>query len=209
MPMPTEERVSQLVAELVARRGFDLEGVAIAAAGNGEPAPVRVKVTVDSDGPADLDAIAALSRDLSELLDAAGDFGESAYLLEVTTPGVERPLTTERHWRRAQGRKVRVKLADGAERIEGKARFDARVGKLADDAAIALVIGGKVKPHRVHVPLADIAEAVVQVEFNAPGAAELELAGGIAPGRPVPGEEPADLAAPGQHSDTPTEGVAE
>ncbi|MFG2446760.1 ribosome maturation factor RimP [Nocardia fluminea] len=209
MPMPTEERVSQLVAELVARRGFDLEGVAIAAAGNGEPAPVRVKVTVDSDGPADLDAIAALSRDLSELLDAAGDFGESAYLLEVTTPGVERPLTTERHWRRAQGRKVRVKLADGVERIEGKARFDARVGKLADDATIALVIGGKVKPHRVHVPLADIAEAVVQVEFNAPGAAELELAGGIAPGRPVPGEEPADLAAPGQHSDTPTEGVAE
>jgi ribosome maturation factor RimP len=210
MPMPTEERVSQLVAELVARRGFDLEGVAIAAAGNGELAPVRVKVTVDSDGPADLDAIAALSRDMSELLDAAGDFGEAAYLLEVTTPGVERPLTTERHWRRAQGRKVRVKLADGAERFEGKARFDARVGRLDDDAtSIALVIGGKVKPHRVHVPLTDIAEAVVQVEFNAPGAAELELAGGIAPGRPVPGEEPADLAAPGQHSDTPTEGVAE
>ncbi|MFE1595713.1 ribosome maturation factor RimP [Nocardia sp. NPDC058705] len=210
MPMPTEERVSQLVAELVARRGFDLEGVAIVAAGNGELAPVRVKVTVDSDGPADLDAIAALSRDMSELLDAAGDFGESAYLLEVTTPGVDRPLRTERHWRRAQGRKVRVKLADGAERIEGKARFDARVGQFADDATtIALVLGGKIKPHRVHVPLTDIAEAVVQVEFNAPGAAELELAGGIAPGRPVPGEEPADLAAPGQHSDTPTEGLAE
>ncbi|MFD4457548.1 ribosome maturation factor RimP [Nocardia sp. NPDC058480] len=209
MPMPTEERVSQLVAELVARRGFDLEGVAIVAAGNGELAPVRVKVTVDSDGPANLDAIAAISREMSELLDAAGDFGESAYLLEVTTPGVERPLSTERHWRRAQGRKVRVKLADGAERIEGKARFDARVGPLADDATIALVIGGKAKPHRVHVRLADIAEAVVQVEFNAPGAAELELAGGIAPGRPVPGEEPADLAAPGQHLDTPTEGVAE
>ncbi|MFC9871498.1 ribosome maturation factor RimP [Nocardia salmonicida] len=214
MPMPTEERVSQLVAELVARRGFDLEGVAIVAAGNGELAPVRVKVTVDSDGPANLDAIAAISREMSELLDAAGDFGDSAYLLEVTTPGVERPLTTDRHWRRAQGRKVRVKLADGVERIEGKARFDARVGQLTDDAAtgsatIALVIGGKTKPHRVHVPVADIAEAVVQVEFNAPGAAELELAGGIAPGRPVPGEEPADLAAPGQHLDTPTEGVAE
>ncbi|MFC6012719.1 ribosome maturation factor RimP [Nocardia lasii] len=209
MPMPTEERVSQLVAELVARQGFDLEGVAIGAAGNGELAPVRVKVTVDSDGPADLDAIAALSRDMSELLDAAGDFGDSAYLLEVTTPGVERPLTTERHWRRAQGRKVRVTLADGAERVEGKARFDARVGRLGDDATLALVLGGKNKPHRIHVPLADIASAVVQVEFNAPGAAELELAGGIAPGRPVPGAEPADLAAPGQHSDTPTEGVAE
>ncbi|WP_181696885.1 ribosome maturation factor RimP [Nocardia sp. GTS18] len=209
MPMPTEERVSQLVAELVARRGFDLEGVAIAAAGKDELAPVRVKVTVDSDGPADLDAIAELSREMSESLDAAGDFGESAYLLEVTTPGVDRPLTTDRHWRRAQGRKVKIALVVGAEPVEGKKTFEARVGQLADDGTIALVLGGRNKPHRVHVPLADIASAVVQVEFNAPGAAELELAGGIAAGRPVPGDEPADLAAAGQHSDTPTEGVAE
>ncbi|MFC4374736.1 ribosome maturation factor RimP [Nocardia halotolerans] len=207
MPIPTEERVSQLVAELVARRGFDLEGVVIAAAGNGELAPVRVKVTVDSDGPVDLDAVAELSRELSESLDEAGDFGESPYLLEVTTPGVDRPLSTDRHWRRAQGRKVKLALADGAEAVEGKKRFEARVGQLADDATIALVLGGRNKPHRVHVPLADIASAVVQVEFNAPGAAELELAGGIAAGRPVPGDEPADLA--GNHSDTPTEGVAE
>ncbi|MEU5407954.1 ribosome maturation factor RimP [Nocardia asteroides] len=209
MPMPTEERVSQLVAELVARQGFDLEGVAIAAAGKDELAPVRVKVTVDSDGPADLDAIAELSRAMSELLDDAGDFGESAYLLEVTTPGVERPLTADRHWRRAQGRKVKIALGPDAERIEGKARFEARVGQLAEDGTVALVLGGKNKPHRVHVPLADIASAVVQVEFSAPGAAELELAGGIAAGRPVPGEEPTDLAADGQHSDSPTEGVAE
>ncbi|MFI8973339.1 ribosome maturation factor RimP [Nocardia asteroides] len=209
MPMPTEERVSQLVAELVARRGFDLEGVAIAAAGKDELAPVRVKVTVDSDGPADLDAIAELSRAMSELLDDAGDFGESAYLLEVTTPGVERPLTADRHWRRAQGRKVKIALAPDAERIEGKARFEARVGRLAEDGTVALVLGGKNKPHRLHVPLADIASAVVQVEFSTPGAAELELAGGIAAGRPVPGEEPTDLAADGQHSDSPTEGVAE
>ncbi|APE36015.1 ribosome maturation factor RimP [Nocardia mangyaensis] len=209
MPMPTEERVSQLVAELVARRGFDLEGVAIAAAGKDELAPVRLKVIVDSDGPVDLDAIAELSRETSELLDAAGDFGDSAYLLEVTTPGVDRPLTTDRHWRRAQGRKVKVVLAEAADQVEGKKRFEARAGHLADDGTIALVLGGRSKPHRVHVPLADIASAVVQVEFNAPGAAELELAGGIAAGRPVPGDEPADLAASGLHSDSPTEGVAE
>ncbi|MFE3544914.1 ribosome maturation factor RimP [Nocardia sp. NPDC059177] len=209
MPMPTEERVSQLVAELVARRGFDLEGVAIAAAGKDELAPVRVKVTVDADGPADLDAIAELSREMSELLDAAGDFGESAYLLEVTTPGVDRPLTTDRHWRRAQGRKVKLTLRAGAEPVEGKNRFEARAGQLAGNGTVALVLGGKNKPHRVHVPLADIASAVVQVEFSAPGATELELAGGIAAGRPVPGDEPADLTAAGQHSDTPTEGVVE
>ena len=89
MPKPTEERVSQLVAGLVERRGFDLEGVEISTAGtrlNG-PAGERddqtdgrtlgVQVIVDSDGGSDLDALALLSTELSELLDEAGDFGES------------------------------------------------------------------------------------------------------------------------------------
>ncbi|MFF0544429.1 ribosome maturation factor RimP [Nocardia thailandica] len=188
MPMPTEERVSQLVAGLVADRGFDLEGVAITSAGS----QARLQVVVDTDGPADLDAIAVLSNDLSETLDAAADFGDTPYLLEVTTPGIDRPLTAERHWRRAQGRKVRVQLREGAEPVEGKKEFEARVGALGD-AEIALVLGGKNKPHRVTVPLADIGRAVVQVEFSTPGAAELALAGGIAAGRPTPGEEPADI----------------
>ncbi|MGW5313177.1 ribosome maturation factor RimP [Nocardia thailandica] len=188
MPMPTEERVSQLVAGLVADRGFDLEGVAITSAGS----QARLQVVVDTDGPADLDAIAVLSNDLSETLDAAADFGDTPYLLEVTTPGIDRPLTAERHWRRAQGRKVRVQLREGAEPVEGKKEFEARVGVLGD-AEIALVLGGKNKPHRVTVPLADIGRAVVQVEFSTPGAAELALAGGIAAGRPTPGEEPADI----------------
>lgn len=69
---------------------------------------------------------------------------------------------------------------------ENEHRFDARVGA-STDSEVALVLGGKRKPHRVTVPLADIAEAVVQVEFSAPGAAELELAGGVVPGRPEPG----------------------
>lgn len=182
MPMPTEERVSQLVAELVERRGFDLEGVAIAAAGTES----KVKVVVDSDGSTDLDAVADLSSDISEVLDAAGDFGETPYLLEVTTPGIDRPLTALRHWRRAQGRKVKIVLRDGAEAPEGKPKFEARVG-VSTDTEVALVLGGKHKPHRVTVPLSDIETAVVQVEFSPPGAAELELAGGVAPGRPKPG----------------------
>ncbi|UGT42247.1 ribosome maturation factor RimP [Nocardia yamanashiensis] len=208
MPMPTEERVSQLVAELVERRGFDLEGVAISAAGTEH---AKVKVTVDSDGTASLDAVADLSSDISEALDEAGDFGETPYLLEVTTPGIDRPLTLPRHWLRAQGRKVKIVLRPGAESPEekGKPAFEARVGVLSE-AEVALVLGGKRKPHRVTVPLADIQSAVVQVEFNPPGAAELELAGGVAPGRPqpgaqeVPGAEEVDAA-----SDSPTEGIVE
>jgi ribosome maturation factor RimP len=189
MPMPTEERVSQLVAALVEGRGFDLEGVAVSAAGRDQ---ARVVITVDSEAAADLDAVADLSGIVSEILDEAGDFGETPYLLEVTTPGVERPLTLPRHWRRARGRKVRITMRAGAEAPEGVPKFDARVGE-ATDTEVALVLGGKRNPHRVHVPLADIERAVVQVEFSAPGEAERELAGGVAPGRPAPGAPAQDV----------------
>jgi len=213
MPMPTEERVSQLVAGLVECRGFDLEGVRIATAGGGGQS--RLTVVVDSDGPADLDAVAELSSEISVVLDDAAVFGESPYLLEVTTPGVDRPLTAPRHWRRAQGRKVRVTLRPGAEPPDpgGSSRFEARVGPLAEDT-VALVLGGKKKPHRVHVPLADIERAVVQVEFSPPGARELELAGGVAPGRPQPAQDEglaasAPSASPATPASEPTEGTVE
>ena len=185
MPMPTEERVSQLVAELVESRGFDLEGVAVSGAGKDQ---ARVVVTIDSDATVDLDAVADLSTDVSEILDEAGDFGETPYLLEVTTPGVDRPLTHPRHWRRARGRKVRITLRPDAPVPEDSGKFEARVGETSD-TEVALVLGGRRKPHRVHIPLADIERAVVQVEFSAPGAAEMELAGGVAPGRPAPGAQ--------------------
>ncbi|WP_040749565.1 ribosome maturation factor RimP [Nocardia transvalensis] len=217
MPMPTEERVSQLVAGPVERRGFDLEGVAIAATG-----PARVTVTVDSDEAIGLDTIAELSSEISQALDEVGDFGEAAYQLEVTTPGIDRPLAAPRHWRRARGRKVRVTLRPGAPAPENAGTFDARVGA-ASDSEVALVLGGKRKPHRVTVPLADIQSAVVQVEFSAPGAAEMELAGGVAPGRPEPGaaaeDEPNAARSPGKSGRenqeapesvaAPTEGIVE
>ncbi|WP_067568137.1 ribosome maturation factor RimP [Nocardia acidivorans] len=223
MPMPTEERVSQLVAGLVERRGFDLEGVSISAAGT---AHAKVKVTVDSDEAAPLNAVADLSSEISEILDEAGDFGETPYLLEVTTPGIDRPLTELRHWRRARGRKVKVTLRSGAQSPEEKAkpRFEARVG-VATEEQVALVLGGKRNPHRVTVPLADIEFAVVQVEFSPPGAAELELAGGVPPGRPQPGaqelpetdevdevDEEDEVEAVEDEaavSDSPTEGIVE
>ncbi|MGQ4614800.1 ribosome maturation factor RimP [Nocardia sp. R7R-8] len=221
MPMPTEERVSQLVAGLVERRGFDLEGVEISTAGTRVDAQARVQVTVDRD-TSDLDSLARLSTELSVLLDDAGEFGETAYVLEVTTPGIDRPLTADRHWRRARGRKVRVRLREGAQPPEGSATFEARVGALTGDS-VALVLGGARDPHRVTVPLADIATAVVQVEFSPPGARELELAGGIVPGRPAPGAEgavavddaaelrgtPTALSESVTASDSPTEGIVE
>ncbi|WP_280397565.1 ribosome maturation factor RimP [Nocardia carnea] len=207
MPMPTEERVSRLVAGLVAGRGFDLEGVEVSTAAG----QTRVRVVVDSDDAADLDSIAELSREVSARLDEADDeFGAYRYLLEVTTPGIDRPLTADRHWRRARGRKVAIRLRPGVKPPETglPTAFDARVGALDGDR-IALVVGGKRGPHLVTVALGDIERAVVEVEFSPPGARELELAGGVATGRPPAGADAAELTAHTVAASDSTEGTME
>lgn len=186
MPMPTEDRVSRLVAALIEDRGYDLEGVRVTPAGKRS----TVQVMVDGDAGVDLDAIAELSTAVSEALDEAGDFGESPYTLEVTTPGIDRPLTSERHWRRARGRRVRM-LVDGVEVI-------GRVGEVRD-GEVAVVERGKAGPAVRAVPLSQVSGAVVQVEFRPPDPRELELAGGVQSGRPQPGaaeedDEPTDLS---------------
>ena len=75
-----------------------------------DPPPVRL-VVADGDDGLDLDTIAALSRTASELLDG---LDTPPYVLEVTSPGVDRPLTTPTHFRRARGRRVEIMLTDGA-----------------------------------------------------------------------------------------------
>ncbi|MFI9532635.1 ribosome maturation factor RimP [Nocardia fusca] len=207
MPMPTEERVSRLVAGLVAGRGFDLEGVEVSTAAG----QTRVRVIVDSDRSADLDSIAELSAQVSACLDDADDEFEAArYLLEVTTPGIDRPLTAPRHWRRARGRKAEITLKPGVEPPEPglPTRFTARIGVLDDDR-IALVLGGKPGPRRASVDLADIARAVVEVEFSPPNARELELAGGVAAGRPPAGVDAAEPTGTAVAASDSTEGTME
>lgn len=207
MPMPTEERVSRLVAGLVAGRGFDLEGVEVSTAAG----QARVRVIVDSDETADLDSIAELSSAVSARLDEADEeFGAVRYLLEVTTPGVDRPLTADRHWRRARGRKVRIRLQPGATPPEPglPASFEARAGALDGDR-IALVLGGKRAPRLVTVVLGDIERAVVEVEFAPPSARELELTGGVASGRPPAGADAAEHTATTVDASDSTEGTME
>ncbi|WP_039825807.1 ribosome maturation factor RimP [Nocardia testacea] len=207
MPMPTEERVSRLVAGLVAGRGFDLEGVEVSTAAG----QTRVRVIVDSDRSADLDSIAELSAQVSACLDDADDEFEAAwYLLEVTTPGIDRPLTAPRHWRRARGRKAEITLKPGVAPPEPglPTRFTARIGVLEDDR-IALVLSGKPGPRLASVGLSDIARAVVEVEFSPPNARELELAGGVAAGRPPAGADAAELTGTAVAASDSTEGTME
>lgn len=175
MPVPSRERVIELLADPIEREGYDLEDVTITLAGRHS----AVRVMVDSDAGLELDEVARLSHVISDAFDAVSDFGESPYTLEVTSPGIDRPLTEERHWRRAQGRKVLVELAE--ESVTG------RVGRLSD-AGVDIVVKAKGGPVVRRVELEDVRKAVVQVEFSRPDAKELELAGGIPEGRVAPAD---------------------
>lgn len=161
------ETLEPVVADAVARAGFDLEMLHVQQAGRRQ----LLKVVVDSDaaeGGIGLDQVAEVSRAVSEALDAledsrsAGSVLGGSYTLEVTSPGIDRPLTKPRHWRRARLRKVAVR--------QGEDSYTARVGD-ADDAGVALLVGKDVK----HVKYQDIEHAVVEVEFREPPAAEVAM----------------------------------
>jgi len=156
--------VIELLDGEFARAGYDVEDVVIDAAAR----PPRITVIADGDDPLDLDSIAALSRSASDLLDR---IDTPPYVLEVTSPGVERPLTTEKHYRRARGRKVDLTLSDGSQ-------LTGRLGEIRDGTVQLVVREGASANFSVReLPIGGITKAVVQVEFSPPNQRELELAG--------------------------------
>lgn len=175
MPVPPPERIVELVTGLLADEGFDLEDVVVTSAGKHS----TVRLAVDSDAGLGLDEAARLSRLVSDAFDAVSDFGEAPYMLEVTSPGIDRPLTAERHWRRAQGRKALIELE--SESVTG------RIGELVGDE-IRVVVASRSGPTVRAIPLDEVRRAVVQVEFGSPNPYELELAGGLPDGRVPAGE---------------------
>ncbi len=132
--------------------GVDLEDFSITRAGRREV----VRVTVDRDGGVDLDLIADISRELSESLDLIVDSVDAPFVLEVSSPGVDRPLTELRHWRRAIGHLVKLNTLDSDSPLELRVTA-------ADSEAISLTnAAGEIR----QMPLSQIQHAVVQVEFN-------------------------------------------
>jgi ribosome maturation factor RimP len=164
--LPSQTQVIELLGGEFARAGYEIEDVVIDA----RTRPPRIAVIADGDNPLDLDTIATLSRSASALLDGL-DSIRARYVLEVSSPGVDRPLTSEKHFRRARGRKVEVGLSDGSQ-------LTGRVGETRDHAIALVIRDGRDWTLR-HVPLAEITKAVVQVEFSPPAQVELELATGV------------------------------
>ena len=106
-PPPDTDQVAAVATPVVHALGMDLESVKVTSAGRRR----LLRIVVDSDHGVSLDDAALASRELSAKLDAADVMGDMPYTLEVSSPGVDRPLTQPRHWQRALGRLVRVPLA--------------------------------------------------------------------------------------------------
>jgi len=151
-------KLEPVVAEAVAGAGFDLDALDVQQAGRRK----LVKVVVDSDDGVGLDEVAEISRAVSAALDRHEHLIAGAYTLEVTSPGVDRPLTKPRHWRRARYRLVRISPHEGA-------GFLGRVGYAGDKAARVLT-DGEIRDVRY----ADVAKAVIEIEFKQPPTEDLK-----------------------------------
>lgn len=150
--------VRSLLEPVVTALGLDLEDLDVQASGRRR----RVSVVIDRDGGVDLDGIAAASRAVSDALDASDAMGDDPYTLEVTSPGVDRPLTLPRHWRRNMGRRVRVHLADGS-------TVDGRIREVDDNGVLVAVdVKGKPESMERRTPWAEVVRGEVQVEFRRP-----------------------------------------
>ncbi|MGP3981217.1 ribosome maturation factor RimP [Streptomyces sp. KR80] len=156
MSTTQSERLRGLLEPLVAARDLDLEEIEVTPAGKRRV----LRIVVDSDEGVQLDACAELSRAVSEKLDETDAMGRAPYVLEVTSPGADRPLTQPRHYRRAAGRLMKARLAEGGELV---ARIIA-----VDDEGLDLEVPGVKgrRPTSRRLAFGEIAKARVEIEFN-------------------------------------------
>lgn len=150
MAAVSRQRVREALLPVVTAAGYDLEDVTVTSAGRRSV----VRAIVDRDGGVDLDAVADVSRSISEVLDDSDVMGAAPYVLEVSSPGVDRPLIEPRHWRRAIGRLVRVTVTDAGS-VTGRV-VD------ADDDKVALEVDGDART----IAHSDLGPGHIEVEFS-------------------------------------------
>jgi ribosome maturation factor RimP len=146
----TRDRIVAAVADPLGALGLDLEAVELTPAGKRR----LLRVAVDRDGGVTLDDVADATREVDRVLEASDVMGEQPYTLEVTSRGVDRPLTLPRHWRRNVTRLVKVTTTSG-ETLTGRVAS-------SDEEGATLDVTGRER----RVAYADVAKALVQVEFN-------------------------------------------
>jgi ribosome maturation factor RimP len=152
--MALKDQISELVTPAVSDLGFYLEDVHVATPGSHR----IVTCIVDGDASLNLDQVTSVSRVISELLDEAVFMGETPFTLEVTSPGVDRPLTQPRHFAKNVDRLLKIIKLDGSE-ITGRILSNS-------DHDVTLTVAVKKETIQQVITLADIKRAVVEIEFN-------------------------------------------
>ena len=152
--MALNDQISELVTPAVSDLGFYLEDVHVATPGSHR----IVTCIVDGDASLNLDQVTSVSRVISELLDEAPFMGETPFTLEVTSPGVDRPLTQPRHFAKNVSRLLKIIKLDGSE-VTGRILSNT-------DKDVTLSVAVKKETIEEVVTMADIKRAVVEIEFN-------------------------------------------
>ncbi|HUW77233.1 MAG TPA: ribosome maturation factor RimP [Candidatus Nanopelagicaceae bacterium] len=149
----TADLIASALAPLLATEKIDLESLEITPAGKRRV----IRVLIDSDGGISLDQVAAVSKEVSaelDRLDESGQLGQNPYVLEVSSPGVDRPLTLARHWRRNISRLVKCSMTDGTT-LHGRI-------VAADEFQSVVMVDGIEKS----ILYPNVKKAHIEIEFN-------------------------------------------
>ena len=144
--MALKDQIFELVEPLVNEAGLVLEEVQVQTPGKHR----FVTIIVDSETGLNLDQVTDISREVGEVMDSAPFMGDQPYTLEVTSPGIDRPLTAPRHWRKNIDRLVKITKNDG-EVCKG------RIVSVTDNSA---------QLDCCSIEYSDIKRAIIEVEFN-------------------------------------------
>lgn len=138
--------IAESITPVITESGNYLEEVSILPAGKSR----ILTVIVDSDTHLNLDQVTSVSREISQIVETLEVLGDQPFTLEVTSPGIDRPLTLPRHWRKNHGRLVKATLLDGA-------TVSGRIGQASDTS---------VEIDQQSIELDQIKKALIEIEFK-------------------------------------------
>lgn len=152
--MALKDQIAELITPALQEAGYYLEDINVVSPGNHR----IVTVIVDGDAALNLDQVTVASKLVSELVDEAPFMGETPFTLEVTSPGIDRPLTLPRHFAKNVTRLLKIAQNDGVV-VTGRITSNS-------DLDVTLSVVEKKETKDVTILLADIKRAVVEIEFN-------------------------------------------
>ena len=144
--MSNKEQVLAVITSAIESLGFYIEDITITSAGKRS----MLTVIVDGDTHLSLDQVTVATKAISEIVENLPTLGNNPFTLEVTSPGLDRPLTKPRHWRKNQDRLIKIVLTDGKE-VNGRIKDSTESSVTVDEQVINF---------------ADIKRATLEVEFK-------------------------------------------